>query len=224
MDTTSSAMARTLHLLAKHPDIQETLRQELRTAADEAEDADIPYETLISLPYLDAVCRETLRLHPPVPFTMRVAQQDTVISLSKPVTGRDGSRMQEIPITRGTHIFIPITTSNTNPDLWLEDAREWKPERWLSPLPETLLSARVPGVYSHLMTFIAGNRACIGFTMAQLEMKVVLSVLIQSLSFAPALRDSEIFWQMNTVVAPVVGKNPHPELPLIVTPVCADTG
>ncbi|KIK62396.1 hypothetical protein GYMLUDRAFT_41833 [Collybiopsis luxurians FD-317 M1] len=216
MDTTSSAMARTLHLLAKHQDVQEKLRQELKAVASEEQDS-VSYENLVSLPYLDAVCRETLRLHPPVPFTVRVALQDTVIPLSKPIVGNNGTRIQEIPVTRGTHIFIPITNANTNPDLWLEDAKVWKPERWLLQLPEPLVSARVPGVYSHLMTFIAGSRACIGFTMAQLEMKAVLSVLIQKFKFAPSSRDSDIFWQMNTVVAPVVGKDPHPKLPLKIT-------
>jgi hypothetical protein len=30
------------------------------------------------------------------------------------------------------------------------DAHEWKPERWLSPLPETITDSKVPGVYAHL--------------------------------------------------------------------------
>lgn len=59
-DTTSSALARILHLLAQHPDVQGQLRQEV-IAARNGRDG-IPYDELVELPYLDAVCRETLRL------------------------------------------------------------------------------------------------------------------------------------------------------------------
>ena len=62
-DTTSSSIARTLLLLATHQNIQDKLREEIiesRTRLHEGED--LPYEELTALPYLDAVCRETLRL------------------------------------------------------------------------------------------------------------------------------------------------------------------
>lgn len=58
-DTTSCALARTLQLLAKYPDVQDKLRTEI---LDAGEGQDIPYDQLVELPYLDAVCRETLRL------------------------------------------------------------------------------------------------------------------------------------------------------------------
>ena len=59
MDTTSNATARLLHLLAMHPDVQERLREEILEA--QAGD-EVPYDHIMELPYLDAVCRETLRL------------------------------------------------------------------------------------------------------------------------------------------------------------------
>lgn len=58
-DTTSSALARVMHLLSIHPEKQERLRQEI---LDCASDGDIGHDDLTSLPYLDAICRETLRL------------------------------------------------------------------------------------------------------------------------------------------------------------------
>lgn len=59
MDTTSNALSITLSLLAEHPDVQEKLRKEIIEASN---GEDLGYDTLVSLPYLDAVCRETLRL------------------------------------------------------------------------------------------------------------------------------------------------------------------
>ena len=59
MDTTSNALARALQLLAQNPDIQEKLRKEIVDARD---GQDLPYDDLVDLPFLDAVCRETLRL------------------------------------------------------------------------------------------------------------------------------------------------------------------
>ena len=59
-DTTSSALSRILYLLAKHPDVQEKLRAEVVEARRER--GDLAFDDLFQLPYLEAVCRETLRL------------------------------------------------------------------------------------------------------------------------------------------------------------------
>lgn len=59
MDTTSNALARTLHILSEHPEAQQRIREEVMAIS---KGEDLPYDTLVSLPYLDAVCRETLRL------------------------------------------------------------------------------------------------------------------------------------------------------------------
>ena len=47
-------------------------------------------DELNELPYLDAVVRETLRVHAPVPGIMRVAMEDDVLPLSKPYTDKYG--------------------------------------------------------------------------------------------------------------------------------------
>ncbi|KAJ3795928.1 cytochrome P450 [Lentinula aff. detonsa] len=209
-----SAMARLLHLLAQHPDAQKKLRQELIEAKRQNDGHDFSYEELIALPYLDAVCRETLRLYSPASVVTRRTRQDTVIPLHQPITGLDGTEMHEVAIPKNTSVIVSISNANRNSDLWGEDADEWKPERWLSPLPKALVDARIPGVYSHLMTFIGGGRSCIGFKFSQLEMKVVISTLVENFQFYPSVKDLEIFWQMNGVTAPVVGKDIHPQLPI----------
>ena len=62
-DTTSNGLARILHLLCVHPDVQEKLRAELLDAHNANGGQDLDYDDLVELPYLDAVCRETLRLY-----------------------------------------------------------------------------------------------------------------------------------------------------------------
>ncbi|KAJ3889944.1 cytochrome P450 [Lentinula edodes] len=214
MDTTSSAMARLLHLLSRHPEAQNKLRQELIEAKRAKDGQDFSYEELTALPFLDAVCRETLRLYTPASAVTRRARQDAIIPLLKPVIGLDGSEIHEVAVPNDTAIIVSLSNSNRNSDLWGEDADEWKPERWLSPLPKALVEARIPGVYSHLMTFLGGGRSCIGFKFSQLEMKVVISTLVEKFQFSPSSKDSEIFWQMNGVTAPVIGKDNHPQLPM----------
>lgn len=55
-------MARLLHLLSKHSNVQDKLRKELIEAKRRKEGQNLSYDELVALPYLDAVCRETLRL------------------------------------------------------------------------------------------------------------------------------------------------------------------
>lgn len=64
MDTTSNALSRILHMLATHPEVQEKLREEILVAREEA-GGDLEYDSLVELPYLEAVCRETLRVYVP---------------------------------------------------------------------------------------------------------------------------------------------------------------
>ena len=60
MDTTSSAIARFLYLLSTHLDVQSKLRQEIVEVRNLY--GNLEYDKLLALPYLDAICRETLRL------------------------------------------------------------------------------------------------------------------------------------------------------------------
>ena len=62
MDTTSNALSRTLQMLSKNTEVQAKLRAEI-VEAHGAERLD--YDSLNKIPYLDAICRETLRLYSP---------------------------------------------------------------------------------------------------------------------------------------------------------------
>lgn len=62
----------------------------------------------------------------------------------------DGTLVHSIFVPKDTLVMVPIQAANTNPALWGPDAGEWRPERWLAPLPEALTEAKIPGAYSHL--------------------------------------------------------------------------
>lgn len=78
------------------------------------------------------------------------ALEDTILPLSRPIRGVDGSSIHEVPIPKGSSILIGVLGSNTNKAIWGEDASEWRPERWLEPMPSTISEASIPGVFSNL--------------------------------------------------------------------------
>ena len=64
MDTTANSLARILEILADKPDCQEKLRAEIMGAVEtDGEDGFVNFDKLMALPYLEAICRETLRLY-----------------------------------------------------------------------------------------------------------------------------------------------------------------
>jgi len=58
-------------------------------------------------------------------------------------------------VPKGTNVIVSILACNRNADVWGPDVYEWKPERWLKPLPYTVADAHVPGVYSNLWVIVA---------------------------------------------------------------------
>ena len=58
--------------------------------------------------------------------------------------------MKEVFVERGQVVIVHYQASNVDKSLWGEDALEWKPERWLQPLPRSVEEAHVPGIYANL--------------------------------------------------------------------------
>ncbi|TEB33029.1 cytochrome P450 [Coprinellus micaceus] len=213
MDTTSNALCRVFWILANDQLAQGRLRAEIREAKVRW-NAEPSYDQLASLPYLDAVCRETMRLYAPATAVTREGvPYDAILPFSKPIKTADG---KETCVPKGSFIMVPIGACNTTKDLWGPDAHEWKPDRWLSPVPDAVAAARIPGVYSHLMTFIGGGRPCIGFKFSEMEMKVIIFVLLDLFHFAPSKK--EIYWNNLGIVVPSTSRETlHPEMPLVVS-------
>jgi len=162
-ETTASGLAWTLWLLAKDPKSQQKLRDEVTSLYAETPRPD--YRALKDLQWLDCVVQESLRLMPPVPMTFRKAGKTDYI---------DG-----VLVPKGTLFYIPIRVINTWKEVWGDDAEEFNPGRWLN------LPPKYNSTFSSL-SFLAGPHACIGKTMAIVEMKAVLSALIANFEFEPA--------------------------------------
>ncbi|KAH7919380.1 cytochrome P450 [Leucogyrophana mollusca] len=153
-EPTASALSWTLWLLANHKATQNKLREEVMALV--ADNPRPDYRSLKDSPCLEAVIMESLRLFSPVPMMFRKAAKDTEI---------DGTFVPE-----GTLIYIPWK------EHWGDDVEEFRPERWHS-LPETYNPA------FSLLSFSAGPHGCIGRTMAMMEMKAVLAIVIAKFEF-----------------------------------------
>ncbi|KZT05295.1 cytochrome P450 [Laetiporus sulphureus 93-53] len=209
-ETTSNATTWCLFALSKAPEIQQKLREELWSVPTENPTMD----ELNELPYLDAVVRETMRVHSPVPATMRMAGKDDIIPLNTPYT--DVHEVHDsIKIDQGTPIVIPIQAINREKDLWGEDAFELKPERWESP-PD--ITQTIPGVWGNMMSFLGGPRSCIGCRFSLVEMKALLSTLVRAFEFELAVPASDSTKKIGIVQRPFVTSEMEKgnQLPLLI--------
>ncbi|KAG6827437.1 hypothetical protein H0H92_011792 [Tricholoma furcatifolium] len=204
-DTTSSALSRILHLLSTHPKIQADVRNEvLAKHREKRSEGDVTgrlsYDDVMALPIMDSVIKETLRLYPPVPFVRRTAVKERII----PYSGPEGDlHPSTVTIPVGTTLFVSIAGSNRLESVWGPDAKEWKPERWLADVHSASNSrARLPGIYSGMMTFLGGGRSCVGYKFAQVEMKILLSALLSKFEFIST--DETIVWNLSQIISPSV--------------------
>ncbi|KZV66368.1 cytochrome P450 [Peniophora sp. CONT] len=203
-ESTSTVICRVLYQLALHPETQDRLRAEVSQAGE-----DLEYDTLMNLPLLDAVCRETMRQHTFFPFRSRLVTKATTIPRT------DG---ETIYVPAGTEIIMNLHGLNTDPAIWGADAQKWRPERWLNPLPESVGAAKVPSIYGHSMTFLGGPKSCIGYTLAVLEIKNALAVLLPQFRF-DLPEQQEIVWRFGITISPSVkgDKTFNPTMPLLVS-------
>ncbi|MFE2431015.1 cytochrome P450 [Streptomyces sp. NPDC059373] len=157
-ETTATALAFALHLLARHPKEQQRVREELDrvlggrppTAAD-----------LDTLPYLTMVLKETMRLYPSAPVVGRRAVAETEIG---------GHR-----IPAGADVLVSPWVTHRHPEHW-PDPDRFDPERF-TPEAE---AARPRYAW---FPFGGGPRACIGQHFSMLESVLGLAVLLQSYAF-----------------------------------------
>ncbi|KAF8144317.1 cytochrome P450 [Mycena galopus ATCC 62051] len=214
-ETTSTAVTWTLFALTQNPAAQKRLREELLAVETDRPSMD----ELNALPYLECVVRETLRVHAPVPITNRMAFHDDVLPLSEPVTDTNGKVHDTLPMRKGEMVFIPIVALNRDVGIWGPDAAEFIPERWEVPIPG---ASAVPGIWGHMLTFLAGPRSCIGFRFALTEMKALIFTLVRAFEFELAVPIEEMGKKGTAIVTrPILltDRAAGNQLPLLVRPV-----
>jgi cytochrome P450 family 135 len=127
--------------------------------------------------YLDAVVNESLRVRPVVPFTGRLLHE--------------GAHLGGYDHEPGTTVLAAIYMAHTNPDLF-PDPFAFRPERFLEEAPDT---------YSWI-PFGGGTRRCIGAAFAQMEMRVALRTIVESVKLEAADPRPEKMTRRNVTLSP----------------------
>lgn len=155
LDSTGSGLFFCLDLVARHPDSQRLVRDEVQRSFGDVEIS--PTDLPSQLPYTLAVVHEALRLYPPVWFLGREAVITTT------VMGQ--------PVAPGHIVLTSPYVIHRHPVHWNEPD-QFRPERFLKQ------PAAGPG--SHLfMPFGIGPRTCVGRWLALYEMSLALAALVQ---------------------------------------------
>lgn len=152
VETTASACAFALALLARAPRVQRAvseetdrvLQGELPTAAD-----------LRRLERLDGVLDEALRLFPPIPAAPRRALRESLL----------GGYL----VPAGTHLLVSIHALHRHPDHWRAPAT-FRPERF---------AHLAPGARAAFLPFGAGSHVCIGRELARLQARATIALTLQ---------------------------------------------
>ncbi|MEH2296290.1 cytochrome P450 [Nostoc sp.] len=151
-ETTATALAWAFYWIHKIPSVRQKLLQELDSLGDNPDPS-----TVFKLPYLNAVCSETLRIYP-------------VAMLTFPRVVRTPITLCGYELEPGTVLLGSIYLTHQREDLYPQP-KQFKPERFL----EQQFSP-----YEYL-PFGGGARRCIGLAFAQLEMKLALAKILSSI-------------------------------------------
>ena len=156
-ETTASTLTWTVFLLAQHPGIMRELMDEL----DRVLGGDAPTrEQLPQLSFLDRVIKESMRILPPVPFTIRAAEEDQI-------------PMGSLTLSHGARVICSHFLTHHLPDIYPEPEL-FRPDRWREIDPTQ---------YEYL-PFSAGPRACVGAMFAIQVLKISLAIILQKFRFA----------------------------------------
>lgn len=154
-ETTATAISWTLHRLSIHPDVLARVHAELDTVLAGSRELDVDRSR--ELVYLDAVCKEALRMHPVIPGVGRVVKKPT--------------RIGGVDLPAGVAVGCSIYLVHFDPDTW-PDPERFDPTRFLDHKP-------APYTY---FPFGGGLRRCIGEAFALYEMRIVIATILKDLA------------------------------------------
>ncbi|MBD0304164.1 MAG: cytochrome P450 [Tolypothrix sp. T3-bin4] len=148
-ETTASAIAWALYWIHRHPQVSEKLLAQLNRLGKAPDPT-----AIVQLPYLIAVCNETLSLSP-------------IATLTVPREVKEPVELMGYQLDPGIRLYGCIYLTHQRPDLYPEP-KLFKPERFL----EQQFSAY------EFLPFGGGVRRCIGEALALFEMKLVLATML----------------------------------------------
>ena len=184
--TTAQALSWTFYRLCLDPETQILARKEVMSIISNSTDSKdskswIPFEKLKEMKYLDALCKEVLRLHPSVPKEAKHAVTDDTLP--------DGTKIKANDLV----VFCPWVMGRSE-NIW-ENCEAFKPERFLDgPKPSSY----------KFTAFQAGPRICLGQDLALLEMKCCIARLLSNFEFTLA-QSKESVTYLNTLTLPIKG-------------------
>ncbi|XP_058117996.1 cytochrome P450 4d1-like [Anopheles ziemanni] len=183
-DTTTSAISFLLQCMAKHPDVQQKVFEEVRGIVGEDRKQPATMAMLNDMSYLDLVIKETLRLYPSVPMFGRKLLQNTEIN-------------GKIFPANCNVIVLPFFLGR-NPDFF-PNPEKFDPERF-----NVERSAEKTNPYQYI-PFSAGPRNCIGQKFAVAELKSLVSKVVRHYEILPPLEEQEESFMAELILRPERG-------------------
>ncbi|CAH2053248.1 unnamed protein product [Thlaspi arvense] len=159
-DTSVQTTQWTMAEIINSPTVLERLREEIDSVVGLTrliQETDLP-----NLPYLQAVVKEGLRLHPPSPLSVRTFQESCEI--------------KGFYIREKTVLVVNAYAVMRDPDSW-EDANEFKPERFLGSSRLGQEDEREQAL--KYMPFSSGRRGCPGTNLAYVFVGIAIGVMVQ---------------------------------------------
>ncbi|XP_077214503.1 geraniol 8-hydroxylase-like [Tasmannia lanceolata] len=159
-DTSSTTMEWTMTELLRHPNVMEKVKRELCQvigAEGSVEESHIP-----QLPYLDAVVKEAMRLHPPAPLLPHKAETDT--------------ELWGYILPKHTQVLVNVWAISRDANYW-EKPMNFMPERFLGS------AADYRGRDFGFIPFGSGRRICPGIPLAVRMVHLMLASLLQSFNW-----------------------------------------
>jgi len=159
-DTTACTLSWMFYMLSTTPEVQQKLISEIDANLPAGSTPTLKQLSATSMPYLNGVLYEALRLYPPVPLDSKTAFSDDVLP--------DGSK-----VAKGTQVWFVPYCMGRDPGRYPEPEAV-RPERWIP------FSTPSPFEFP---VFQAGPRTCLGTDMAIFEAKLVAVMLLQRYTF-----------------------------------------
>ncbi|KAH7854901.1 hypothetical protein Vadar_018882 [Vaccinium darrowii] len=171
-ETTSSTIEWAMTELLRSPNSMRKVKEEINSIIGLK--GKVEENNMDKLPYLQAIVKETLRLHPAVPLLVpREAVED--------------STYMGYNIPKNTQVLVSAWAIGRDSEFW-DDPLSFKPERFLGK------NIEYRGQHFELIPFGSGRRICVGYALAERVVHLALATLIQSFdwkvnSLSPGIMD-----------------------------------